>query len=487
MITGRNSTWLVAALLLGASIIGGCGSPDDTDERSRGGRWGGDREGKTPSVEAVQARFGALPLRERMSGTVYARNQVQIYPEISGRVVSVNVENGDRVERGQALLRLESDTYEQRVKQARASLRIARANATSAEATMNELQSQLKRAERLAENQFQSEQQLESLRAQVLGAEADLEQARGQVEQAEATLEERQADLRRTVVRAPISGSVGQRDVQVGQRVGPDTRVYTMGDLNTVRVEVGVTDRMVGRIQPGQTAQITAPSLGDTLISAEVTRISPFISNESFSAEAEIEVPNDGGLLRAGMFVKVDVLYGESQDATIVPLAALYEDPTTGSRGVFVAPTLGTEVPIPSADSYDEDEPPALSAPTPTTFKQVEILAEGQQTAGVRGIEPGDWVVTVGQNLLSTSTDERVDARVRAMPWSRLIALQRLQDTDLLNRIMKRQREAARQKFDTASTEGDSAPDSTDTSARSPMPAATPSAPDSSQLVLTSN
>ncbi|HHP7236921.1 efflux RND transporter periplasmic adaptor subunit [Longibacter sp.] len=486
MTTGRISTWLVAALFVGVGIMTGCGSSGDDDARGGNQGWGGDRGGKTPSVEAVQARFGALPLRERMSGTVYARNQVQIYPEIGARVVAVNVQNGDRVRAGEPLIRLESDTYEQRVKQARASLRIARANATSAEARLKELQSQLRRAERLAENQFQSEQELESLRAQVQGAEADLEQARGQVEQAEATLDERRSDLSRTVVRAPISGSVGQRNVQVGQRIGPETRIFTMGDLETVRVEIGISDRMMGKIEPGQTAQITAPSLGDTVITAAVTRISPFLSNDSFSAEAEIEVPNSGGALRAGMFVKVDVLYGESQEATLVPLAALYEDPETGARGVFVAPTLGTEVPVPSPDSYNEDEAPALSAPTPTTFKQVEILAEGQATAGVNGIEPGQWVITVGQNLLSTASGERTDARVRAMPWSRLMALQRLQDTDLLDRIMKRQREAARQRFGTASTDRDSAADTTDTASSRQVPASSPATPDTANVMLTS-
>jgi len=496
----RSLTWLFAALLVfGTLAVVGCGSSEDGEQQRRGRRGDRGSSGKTPSVEAVQARYGALPLRERMSGRVYARNQVEIYPEISGRVVSVGVENGDRVSSGTPLIRIEAEAYRQRVRQAEASLRIARANAQSAEASLAELESQLRRAERLAESQFQSEQELESLRAQVQGAEADVEQSKGQVQQAQATLEERQADLQRTVVRAPITGSVGQRNAQVGQRVGPDTQIFTMGDLETVRVEVGVTDRMMGKIRAGQTAQIMVPSLPDTVISADVNRISPFLSNETFSAEAEIEVPNEQGLLRAGMFVQVDVLYGESQEATLIPLSALYEDPSTGARGVFVAPTLGTEVPIESPDAYDPSDPPALSAPTPTQFRQVEILAQGQQTAGVRGVDPGDWVVTVGQNLLSTGADDRVDARVRALPWSRLMALQRLQDTDLIQRIMKRQQQVAAERFGRGSSQPDtpataSPAPSTDDSTNSgrgvsspfpspPTPAADTSAPDSSDAV----
>jgi hypothetical protein len=161
------------------------------------------------------------------------------------------------------------------------------------------------------------------------------------------------------------------------------------------------------------------------------------------------------------MFVEVDVAYGESQQATIIPLSAIYQDPTTGARGVFLAPTLGTEVPVEMPTSYSADDPPPLTQPTPTTFREVSILAEGEQTAGVRGIQPGDWVVTVGQNLLSSSTEDRVDARVRPMTWSRLMSLQRMQDTDLLYDVLERQQRMAKRRFGSDST----APDSVESSA----------------------
>ena len=445
-------TRLTALLFAVALLLTGCGSSGEEDgpQRRRGGS-----DNSTPSVEAVQARDGTLPLEERMSGTVRARNQVAIYPELSEPVVAVEAQTGDYVEAGDALVRLRRETYEQQVRQAKASVRTAKAEANGAKARLRELEAQLKRTERLAEQDFESEQQLESLRAQVEQAEASYEQVQAQVEQAEATLEERETALQQTVVRAPISGYVGQRNVEVGQRVDPSTRLYVMGDLDAVKVRVEVTDRMFGRIQPGQTARIHVPQK-DTVLAASVTRMSPFLSDESYSAEAEIEVPNEDRILNPGMFVEVDVAYGESQRATIVPLSALYEDPATDTRGVFVAPTLGTEIPVDVPDSFDEDNPPPLTPPTPTTFREVEILAEGRQTAGVRGIEPGDWVVTVGQNLLANDTGERVDARVRPLPWSRLLSLQRLQDTDLLNRVLKRQQRLAKQRFG-----DDSAPDDT--------------------------
>jgi RND family efflux transporter MFP subunit len=453
--------WCAAFLLL---VAPACTSSDDGDSR-RGPRGGRGGAGSTPSVEAVQARYGALPLEERMSGTVRAMNQVAIYPEIDAPVVEVIADNGDYVEKGDPLVRLRDDVYRQRVRQSEANLQMAKAEAQSAQASLQELQAQLKRTRRLAEKQYESEQRLETLKAQVASAKADLNRAEANVEQVRATLAERRTDLRRTVVRAPFNGYVGNRTVDLGQRVDGSTQIYTMGALDTVKVRIQVTDKMFGQIQTGQTTRITAPALGDTLVTAEVARMSPFINDQTYSAEAVIEIPNSGGLFKPGMFVKVDVLYGESQQATLVPLSALYEDPTTGTRGVFVAPTLGTEIPIETPESYSVDDPPPLTPPTPTVFREVDIVAEGQQTAGIRGVEPGDWVVTVGQNLLSTSADERVEARVRPMPWSRLLALQRLQDTDLLQRILERQQRLAEQRFggqdttqaDTASAAPDSA------------------------------
>lgn len=441
---------LLMAFLL---VLTGCGSASQEDGGGPQGPQNAPGGDNPPSVEAVQAQYGSLPLEERMNGTVRARNQVAIYAEVTAPVVSVEAQTGDYVEEGEPLVRLKDDTYRERVRQAEAALEIARADVKSARANLKELRSQLKRTERLAEQEYESTQELETLRAEVESAEAGLARARAQVNQAEATLDERRTDLRRTVVRAPISGYVGARNAEVGQRVDTNTRLYTIGDLDSVKVQVQVTDKMFGRVQEGQTARIYVQSK-DTTLQASVTRMSPFLSEESYSAEAEIVVPNEDRVLSPGMFVEVDVAYGESQQATIVPLSALYEDPNSGTRGVFLAPTLGSEISVEVPDSYDEENPPPLTQPTPTTFQEVEIIAEGQQTAGVRGVQPGDWIVTVGQNLISSSEDERVDARVRPMPWSRLMSLQRLQDTDLLNRVLDRQQRLAKQRFGNSDSTG---------------------------------
>ncbi|NBC01906.1 MAG: efflux RND transporter periplasmic adaptor subunit [Bacteroidetes bacterium] len=233
---------LVFLLVLGLTA---CGSSDE--EEAWSGRSRGDAP--TPSVEVVQTQRGSLPLEQRLSGTVQARNQVSIYPEITARVEDVMAESGDFVERGQPLVRLRDRTYREQVRQAEANVSIQRAQVRQAQAQLSELQSELRRIEQLADREFSSRQQLEALQAQVEGAEADVAAAEAQVEQAESTLSERQADLAQTVVRSPVTGRIGRRDVEIGQRVDGASRLFDVGDLSFVRVRVSLTDEMLSRIQ----------------------------------------------------------------------------------------------------------------------------------------------------------------------------------------------------------------------------------------------
>ena len=420
-----------------AVVVGACGEEQSADGPRGFGRSGG--SSSVPSVEVVQAQLGSLPLEERLVGIVKADNQVEIYPEITAPIIEVFAENGALVERGQVLVRLESRQFREQLNQATASLRISQADVRQAEARLRELSLQFERTATLAEKQLVSELDLETQRAQVDAARASLERAQAQVQQAEATIEERQATLARTAVRAPISGHIGQRNAEIGMRVSGTTQLFTIGNTANVRVEVSLTERMLSYISEGQNARISSESMGDSTIVMPLSRISPFLEQASFSTTGEIDVPNKEGVLKPGMFVNVDVYYGESQQATIVPNSALYEDPNSGALGIYVATSLGLET-DPVLPESDGDTAP-YSEPTPMEFKFVEVVAEGHDLAGVSGINDNAWVVTVGQQLLR---GDKPQARVRATTWKRLITLQNLQREDLLNQFLEKQQRLAR-------------------------------------------
>jgi HlyD family secretion protein len=393
-----------------------------------------DPERLIPAVEAVQARHGSLPLTQRLSGVVEARNQVEIHPEITAIVTEVLVVDGDTVEQGQPLVRLRDAEFAQRLSQARANHRIAVAQLRRAEAQAKEARADYARLQSLAGESLASEAELEAAEARAETAEAEIELARARVDQAQAVAEEEEENLSRTVVRSPITGSVGSRDVEPGMLAGPGTRLLTLGQLDSVRVQVILTDRMLADITEGQRTEVL---LDGAPLSAPLSRISPFLHPVSHTTEAEIDLDNRERRLKPGMFVTVDVFYGESEEATLVPLSAVYEHPTLGLTGVYVAQEDVPALPTGVTESVDGG---FLSAPVAFRFVPVEIVAEGRMEAAIRPVAAGSWVVSLGQNLLG---GEDARARVRPVDWQRVERLQSLQREDLMRELNERKTPAA--------------------------------------------
>lgn len=387
-----------------------------------------------PAIEVTQARTGALPLFERLTGTVRASGEVAIYPEAPGAVVEVLVDNGSRVQRGDVLVRIRTAGADAQVTQAESSLAVARAARREAEANLERLEAQYQRNATLGEQGLVAADLVTTLRTSVEAARAAVARARAEVARAEAAVTERTDVARQSIVRAPITGRVGMRNAEVGMRVDGQVPLFVIGRLGNVRVEVPVTQDLLGKVRQGQRVEIGVPGL-DAPVSATVSRISPFLSAGSFTAEVEIDVPNEDGALLAGMFVTVDIYYGESDQATLVPASALYTHPDTGLVGVYIAP----DGPTAAAGTTERIEPTALR------FRPVTVVAEGPSVTAIGEVDGGEWVVVVGQHLLAAqATRDEPRGRVREIAWDRLMQLQGLQRDDLLREFMERQQRLAR-------------------------------------------
>lgn len=424
-----------AALVTAALVltIGGCGNDSAQQERGPGGPGGGGGMSR-PAVEVLQARTGALPLEERLTGQIIARNQTAIYPEVSGPIVEVLVDDGEHVEAGDPLVQIRDTEYRERVSQARSGLEVARAQTRQAEANLEQLRTQMRRVENLAERGLETQSALDDIRAQVSVAEANLSLREAQEQQAESQLEEQQIALRSTTVRAPVTGQVGRRSAELGQQAGTGDQLFIIGDLSQVRVEVSLTERMLNYVREGMSVNVSSDYWTSAPMQAELSRISPFLDTQTLRTQAYVDIDNPDGRLRPGMFVTVDVLYGESEEATLVPNSALYRNPDTGEQGVFVVEageSLMDQVENPR-------EAPPLSDPLPVNFVPVQIVASGRMTTGVAGVSSDDWVVTVGQNMLVGNVEE---VRARVMDWDRLMEMQRMESRDLFQ-IIDREREA---------------------------------------------
>lgn len=417
---------LVLSAIITAFIVFSCGK-EESNERAQVNQI-------IPAVEIVQAQFGGLPLEERLNGIVRAANQVDIYPRISAPVEEIFVQNGDTIDAGTPLLRLRDSEYKERLRQAEASLRINIAQRRQAKAALGEIESQLRRERILAERDLSSELEIEQLEARLESAEASLQLAEAQIEQAKSSVEEQKEALDQTIIRAPVGGTVGGRNAEIGMQVNTGTRLFTVGDLSRSKITINLTERMLGYINRGMEVRIFSENIPDTVLTSEISRISPFLGEGNFSTEAEIDINNDNGLLLSGMFVTVDVLYGESEQATIIPLSAIHRRPQSGEVGVFVATSINLESDI-LEQAEENGASSNLSNPTDVEFIPIEILAQGRDAAGVTGVRSGDWVISVGQNLLER--DNSGQARVRPVSWLNIVEMQRLQPQDLLRQIME--------------------------------------------------
>jgi hypothetical protein len=198
-----------------------------------------------------------------------------------------------------------------------------------------------------------------------------------------------------------------------------------------MRIEVPVAQDVLAHLAAGHRAVVTVAA-NQPPIEARVSRISPFLSPGAFSGEVEIDVPNDGRLV-PGMFVTVDIHYGESGAVTLVPSSALYEHPGTGESGVYIVSEQPDELKT-AAGSL-------TAAPVEVPFRAVEVLANGRQTVGLSGVAPGEWVVVIGQHLIAAAGTTQ--ARVRAVAWDQILSLQQVQREDLLRQFMEKQQQQA--------------------------------------------
>lgn len=386
-----------------------------------------------PAVEAVQSQYGSLPLVERFSGNVVSENQIELYPEVNAQIAEVYVENGDFVNEGDVLVKLQDEPLRRQLQQADANLKINNARLKQAKAQLSTIETQYKRIQTLADKDLSSELELEQVNAEKISAEADVELAEAQVEQSQALVDERKNQLTKTIIKAPVTGTIGQRNAQPGMQASSSSPLFMLGDLSKLRVEIVLTESMLNTIKVGQTATITViDQNGDPVtITGELSRISPFLNEVTRSTEAEIDINNQNGLLNPGMYVPVDIFYGESQQATLIPTSAIFIDPTSGKEGIYTANSIGSEI-KPVSDTSSGVS--SLTSPTDVTFQEINVIARGKMEIAVNGLESGKWVVTLGQNLLS---EGREQARVKTIPWEHVIRLQKMQREDLLNEVMK--------------------------------------------------
>lgn len=300
---GRGGLWLLALLVvlaLGAA-----------------GYWklrAGNGALEVQTVKAAVVTAGDPTARSPLlsaSGYVVARRKAVVSAKIQGRLASLKVEEGSRVQEGEVIARLESTDYEAAVERSRAAVQ-------HAEADLAEYRRQARIADSLARQEVGSRDAAEAAQSRVRLAEAALAQAR-------ADLDYNQAQLRNTYITAPFSGVVVKKMAEVGESVAPippgvnistaSGAIVALADLATLEVEVDVAEANVARLGPNQPAEVSVEALPDKTFRAVLRQIIPTADRTKATVQVKVTILDKDRNLKPEMSAKVTFLERQKQQS----------------------------------------------------------------------------------------------------------------------------------------------------------------------------
>jgi membrane fusion protein, multidrug efflux system len=318
-------------------------------------------------VAAAPAQSGPLPQFLGGIGTVTAIRQVDVSPEVEGRVVEILFEPGATVGQGQPLVQL-NDAPE------RADLASFRAQVALAEAN-------LQRTQRLARSDF--------------ATQAALDQNQALLEQARAGIARSEALIAQKLIKAPFAGQLGIRQVELGQHVEPETELVTLTDLDRLYVNFTVPEQARAAVRTGQPVEITVDAYPGRTFEARLTTIEPQVDPATRTIKLQATMANPGRLLLPGMFANARIVLPPQPDVVTVPETAVTH--TLYGDSVFVVRQEGA----------DKDGKPVQKAVQ--TFVRTGEVVNGR-VAILEGVAAGDLIVESGQLKLQSGAPVRVVA-----------------------------------------------------------------------------
>ena len=246
------------------------------------------------------------------SGTLSPMLQSTVKSKVSGEVKRVLVREGEAVTKGQVLAQIDTADLNARLDAQVAALEEAKARASIADKN-RESNLKLLKQNFISQNAYDTTSStFEASAAAVRSAEAQAQIARNARQDA--------------VIRAPISGIVAKRMVNGGEKVGPDSPMFTVVDLSKMEIGAPAAASEIPSVKVGQTATFKVDGFGERVFEGRIERINPVTEPGSRSITLYISVANRDGVLKGGMFAKGLLVQDKTEPAAVVPIAAVRDD-----------------------------------------------------------------------------------------------------------------------------------------------------------------
>ena len=247
-------------------------------------------------IEASRVAMLKLPQALTAVGSLRSDETVILRPEVAGRISEILFKEGERVSKGDVLVRLDDSVQ-------RADLDKARANLT------------------LAKTKY--ERSVDLRRKGFLSSQAE-EEAENNLKVAQADAELMQARLSKTALRAPFSGTIGLRQVSVGDYVKEGQDLVNLESLDPLKVDFRVPEVAMSQVKDRQTLQVTLDALPDNVYDGRVYAINPLLDANGRAIVIRAQVHNKDGKLRPGMFARVRLFTSGVKDTLVVPEESLF-------------------------------------------------------------------------------------------------------------------------------------------------------------------
>lgn len=255
---------------------------------------------RTAGVPVEVARIERATVNEEVEalGTLAADESVVIAPEIAGRVIALGFKEGERVEKGQLLVKLDTAILDAELKQLQADLSLAR-------------------------DTFQRNQSLVQRGA---GTQVALEQATAQLASSEAKVQLSQAKMAQSAMMAPFSGVVGLRSVSVGDYVSVGKTLITLTNIDPIKVDFRVPEIFLAQVKLGQPIGLKVDAVPGRNFQGRIFAVDPVVDVNGRAIKLRATVPNGDLVLKPGLFARVTIVVDRRENALLIPESAVVPD-----------------------------------------------------------------------------------------------------------------------------------------------------------------
>jgi HlyD family secretion protein len=378
--------------------------------------------GDTIAVEVTTATTKTIVQTVTATGVIDPETQVKISPEVSGEIVFLGAQEGERVQKGQVLVRINPQQMLAERDEARALIAAAQARSAQARATLLRNQQDLARLEGLHAKKLTTNQELEAAQAQVKIAAAEQDAARFQVEQMQASYRRVVESVNKTTIVSPISGVVTKLNSKLGEKVVgaiqmTGTEIMTVADLSVIEAVVNVSENDVVQVALGDVADVEVDAIPGQKFRAVVSRIANSPKQAGMGTQEQItnfevrlRFTEPDTRFRPGMTATATIETERKQNVLAVPIQSVTtrEEPDTSSTKVKIEEGEARNLALEKAQKEDLPDPVVFVRTGNEVHTRIVTtgIRDDQFIEITSGLKKGDVVVSGSYRAITKDLED---------------------------------------------------------------------------------